>query len=420
MWWDLPDWERKYSRELTPKKRLDISQSRGCAVIYAPDLAKEMGYARDTIFYFSWQESAVLRVYNSPSEKPKRIDLSKFGYSPADLSQKIVRGVTVPWNTISDRRPCTDARYWYNYIQNKKKQWLSEEGVEEVKPPNIAVNKDDSVPVANFSSSRQSDELNDIQAYLMEHRSDIYRYFHTTNDQWRVLTQHGKEFQAERVLVFLIGCGYALGKEQGVNTLTKILTGLDLGQLAHPRIWFEAQPIPPRMNEGNTHLDLALGAIARREQTANGIMLDDSPQAWICFCEAKFNSDISLGVTHDPNRNQLARVIENAICFQNSGRYANDVCVTIITPRAFSHRRPMLERKFYEYKTNPRSLADDLIKSPLIKRSTRGWFYPPENVLTQRVMSNLKLRRLYFEYLIENLPSSDISDQVKSLWGDIV
>jgi len=261
-----------------------------------------------------------------------------------------------------------------------------------------------------------SDDLADIKAYLMDHRSEICGYFYTTNKQWNDFALN-RNCRSEKLWVFLISCGYALGKEQGVKTLAKVLTSLDLEQPAHPMIWFEALPLPPRMREGNTHLDLALGAIASRNCRNNGIMFDDSVPSWICFCEAKLESDISLRVTHDPKRNQLARVIENAICFQNSAKYADDVYVTVITLRASSHKYPLLKEKFDTYRENPDNLVNDLAKCCLDKRDRDNWLYPPN--LTQRITDSLKLGWVYFEDLLKNIPSSDISEQLKNLWSSI-
>ena len=134
--------------------------------------------------------------------------------------------------------------------------------------------------------------------------------------------------------LFLAACGYAIVGADGVARLTKILTGADLYQ-RYPKIWMEAMPLPPRKQEGNTHLDLAIGTIRGRGETKGGIELDDVSEPWICFCEMKMYSDLSHDVTHDLHRNQLARVAENALCFQHRGRYADRVDVALVTPKTF-------------------------------------------------------------------------------------
>ena len=95
-----------------------------------------------------------------------------------------------------------------------------------------------------------------------------------------------------------------MAREQGVTMLTRALTGSNQREPPNPKIWFEVLPIPPRKREGQTHLDLALGTIAKREGTESGIELDDVESPWICFCEMKWHSDISYRVTHDIHRNQ--------------------------------------------------------------------------------------------------------------------
>lgn len=416
---DIPYWER-YSLEISPDRPLDTTKSRGCAIIYAPEIAQSLGLDKHTLLYFSWSiTNAVFRIYHSESVPPERLDTSSHGYRRADVSRRTLKGITLP----NRHRPdLNDSRYWYNYIQVKKKQWFAEESNDKAESSDLAVQEnkvtDDNMPGTYTKPSRPSNGLSGIQSYLVDHKSVIRDYFCTTDDQWRELTEYRKRPQAEKVLTFLMGCGYALGREQGLQTLTKVLTGSVLKQPNQPMIWFEAQPIPPRMKEGNTHLDLALGAIARREGTANGIRFDTSTPSWICFCEAKVDSDISPRVKYDPNRNQLARVIENAICFQNSGKYPNDVYVTIIAPKAFSHKRPLLEKKFSAYKSNPKSLLHDLNQCRLPKRAKADWLYPYN--IAERITKSLKLQWVCFEDLVENLPDSDISGQIRGLWDDIM
>lgn len=170
------------------------------------------------------------------------------------------------------------------------------------------------------------------------------------------------------------------------------------------------------MNEGNTHVDLAIGAIARREGTKSGIRYDGTTAPWICFCEAKFSSDISLSVKYDTNRNQLVRDIENAICFQDSGIYAESVYVTIVTPRFYEYKRSKLESKYKGYKSNPAIIKEHLDACRLTKRNSDIWKYP--NDLFQRIIGALKIQRVYFEDLIEKLPGSEISEQIKLLWNE--
>ena len=60
----------------------------------------------------------------------------------------------------------------------------------------------------------------------------------------------------ETMWTFLVAVGYAAGSAQGVQKLSRLLTGQELPGPESPRIWLEALPFPPRKREGSTHLDL--------------------------------------------------------------------------------------------------------------------------------------------------------------------
>jgi hypothetical protein len=51
----------------------------------------------------------------------------------------------------------------------------------------------------------------------------------------------------------------------------------------------------------------------------------------------------------------------------------------------------------------------------LAKRNSDDWKYPDD--LFQRIR-DLKIQRVYFEDLIEKLPGSEISEQIKLLWDE--
>jgi len=261
-------------------------------------------------------------------------------------------------------------------------------------------------------------KLQHIQETLAGLKKQIYKYFYTTERQWQKFTQKINNYENEGIWVFLIACGYALGEQKGLNILTKILTGSEQEQPANHKIWFEAEPIPTRKGneEKNTHMDLSLGSIAKRFGTQSGIKLDTSNPSWVCFCEAKYNRDISCCVTHDPNRNQLIRVIDNAICFQDNGIYAERVYVTVITPKAYEHRRPLLESKLKEYQ-GKLSVIVDIERCQLSKRNSDDWLYPEDLAKRARVLS---LRRVFFEELINELPDSEVSNQIKELWSNLL
>lgn len=259
---------------------------------------------------------------------------------------------------------------------------------------------------------------------LTNYHGELTKYLYIGYARWDDLIARikreeqtsSRDFADEQIWTFLVACGYAILGEQGIARLTKILTGSNQKPPANPKIWFEVLPIPPRKGEGETHIDLALGTIAIREGTESGIKLDDVESPWVCFCEMKWYSDISISVTYDIHRNQLARVIENALCFQKSEKYAEKVHVTLVTPLIFrnaSLKSRLYQYKFGEYNTNRACLTDDLNACVLEKNNQPDWSFPSD--LTQRVTS-LSLWWAIYDELFENLPDSPIAAELKNFW----
>ena len=220
----------------------------------------------------------------------------------------------------------------------------------------------------------------------------------------------------EQVWTFLVACGYAVAGEEGVLRLTERLTGSLQESPASPTIWFEVVPTPPRKKEGGTHIDLALGTIAKREGTESGIELEDADSPWVCFCEMKWLSDISPGVSYDIHRNQLARVIENGVCFQRDGHYADGVYVTLVTPKVFRDRRVksrLYQYKYQDYAADRQHLVDDLNACVLEKRRSPDWAYPKH--LAERVQ-NLSLGWTTYDDLFADLPDSGIYPELTTFW----
>jgi len=266
--------------------------------------------------------------------------------------------------------------------------------------------------------------MNSLAEILMDYHDELAEYLYIGYARWDDLIKRiereertpSHDFADEQIWTFLVGCGYAIAGQQGIAMLTRTLTGLNQGQPTNQKIWFEVLPIPPRKGEGETHLDLALGTIARRKGRESGIELDDVESPWICFCEMKWYSDISIGVTDDIHRNQLARVIENALCFQRSGKYATKVHFTLVTPALFRNaplKSRLYQYKFGEYNKNRACLIDDLNACVLEKNDQPGWSFPSD--LTQRVTS-LSLWWATYDELFENLPDSMIATEVKNFW----
>jgi len=178
----------------------------------------------------------------------------------------------------------------------------------------------------------------------------------------------------------------------------------------------EVLPTAPRKKEGKSHIDLAIGNIVLRKGTESGIELDVSENSWVCFCEMKWRSDISYRVTYDINRNQLARVIETALCFQKAGTYAQEVYVNLVTPELFigpSGKSRLYQYKFNDYQSDSSTLLYDLEQCILEINKQSDWVYP-EN-MAQRIRS-LKLIWCSYDELFRNLPGSVIAAGIRDFW----
>jgi len=263
--------------------------------------------------------------------------------------------------------------------------------------------------------------MNSLADVLMNHHDEITKYLYIGYARWdelisRVKRQERKpsdDFADEQIWTFLVGCGYAIAGEDGVARLTKTLTGSNYKTPTNPRIWLEVLPIPPRKREGETHLDLVLGTIVRRNGTESGIELETVKFSWICFCEMKWYSDISYNVSYDQHRNQLIRVIENALCFQNRGKYAEKIHVVLVTPKIFqqaSTKSRLYQYKYAEYISDPSRIKADLDVCRLDQNERVDWNYPSD---IQDRISKLSLGWISYQALFESVPASSISDELK-------
>ncbi len=220
-------------------------------------------------------------------------------------------------------------------------------------------------------------------------------------------------FKDEQVWTFLAACGYAIAGAEGVKKLTKILTGSDLSQPDCAKIWMEVLPFPPRKREGNTNLDLALGTIKCRDETTGGIKLGSQSPSWICFCEMKWYSDISTSTTHDIHRNQLARVIENALYFNDGDRHSDCVYVALVTPKAFKNtnvKSRLYQYKFEEYEADRGHLVKDFEACVLEEKSEHAIGNVADRV------KKLTLRWSTYDEIFANIPNSKISEKLKEFW----
>lgn len=210
------------------------------------------------------------------------------------------------------------------------------------------------------------------------------------------------DFADEQVWTFLVGCAYAMQGLVGTSSLAQLLTGTSPPSAT--KAWFEVLPLPPRQREGNTHLDLAFGSIALRSGTESGIELGRDERSWILFVECKWYSDIACSVSYDKHRNQLARVIENAVYFNQGDRFAQEVHVSLVTPEVFKScpaNSRLYQYKYLEYsKVDTAELVGDLAASCLPHRRQF-----PE---IQQRLRCLHLHWVTYETLFQNIPDSQL------------
>jgi hypothetical protein len=149
----------------------------------------------------------------------------------------------------------------------------------------------------------------------------------------------------EQLWTFILACVYA-SSEGGPTELAGRLSDRSV---CSDKIWFEVLPRSPRRQEGPTNLDLALGHLDLRYGTDSGVELRQASDSEIIFCEFKWYSDIDCKITYDRHRNQLARVIENALLFRsNTGNFANRAHVCLVTPSIFRDKEGA--SRLYRYK----------------------------------------------------------------------
>lgn len=222
----------------------------------------------------------------------------------------------------------------------------------------------------------------------------------------------------EKVWTFLVATLFDTVPDQ--SNMVERLCGEPLNMDHRLDIWFEGQPIPPRKgtagdSEGNTKLDLAFGHVVPREGTGAGIAYGPpQPGSWVCFVEAKCLSDCSTTVSYDPLRNQIARVIENLLCFQGEGQFPERLFFTLLTPRLFmQHPNARLYGyKMREYFDHEKLLTD--IKQCCIPcRSNSGYIYPD---LLDR-LGALRMKWVCYEDLLE--PEFGTNLDIVSGPGDI-
>ena len=268
-----------------------------------------------------------------------------------------------------------------------------------------------------------------MQNWIKEETDHLRSFFRVTDERWDHLVRrlYGQlearrpDFYDEVVWTFLLGLSYAATGWDGIRKLESLLSGTTVDPAVQHPIRLEALPMPPRSKEGNTNVDLAIGAITDRttmnEGTTDrpakggGIAYDPTLGSSVTFSEMKWYSDISKSVTHDQHRNQLSRVIENAVTFQSNRLLVERVTVTLVTPRIFVGTEPksrLYHYKVEEYQKDPSILLAEWQRSyeRMPTRSQTDWRYPDDDHLLDILENRFTLQHLSFEELFENAPES--------------
>lgn len=261
-----------------------------------------------------------------------------------------------------------------------------------------------------------------MHAWIQKNAGDLRQFFRVTDDRWihlvgrlqKQLEAPLPDFYDEVVWTFLLGLSYAAGGWDGIRKLESTLSDAKVDSTAQHPIWLEALPMPPRRKEGNTNVDLAIGAITGRGDKEGGIAYDPALGPSVTFCEMKWYSDISKNVTHDQHRNQLSRVIENAVTFQGAQQLVEKVTVTLVTPQIFVGTEPksrLYHYKVGEYRRDPRILLAEWERSyhPMPKRVQSDWAYPDEARILEILEKRFTLQHLSFEELFLGAPESGFS-----------
>lgn len=213
-------------------------------------------------------------------------------------------------------------------------------------------------------------------------------------------------------------------EEEKLHILYNLLTGKELKKLDDwIKIAVEGQPLTHRVGEGNTYLDLAMGSIRKRENTESGIELDsDCNRLEFVFCEAKWKSDLSIGVSRCSIRNQLQRIIENSLIFAGE-KYDGKIFVTLITPKIYKkHYDLRVNTRFYacKYREYSSNLKEVFLKELDLIRELGTIPFIDENEIydrgknqeiVEKNLDKLILNWVTFEELLDNISDDELKKE---------
>jgi hypothetical protein len=206
--------------------------------------------------------------------------------------------------------------------------------------------------------------------------------------------------------------------EKGFAALSTVLTEGQCRWIPARHAWLEMLPMPPREgNHGESEIHTEVDLVVGDQEIRNGAksVVHFKPTAtpsWICMVEAKWLSDIACKTEYDSQRNQLVRLIETALTFQNPSfdpPFPDQVHVTLLTPAVFKHHwdgsgSRLYFYKFREYSEQPEVILRDIEGAKIEKRAdSPDWKYPED--LASR-LSRLRLHWVTYEALFNAMPDS--------------
>jgi hypothetical protein len=232
----------------------------------------------------------------------------------------------------------------------------------------------------------------------------------------------------EMIWTLLVACGYAAAGTGGVACLARLLAGDDVPVRDDSKIWLEVGPMSPRIKEGTTRIDLAVGDVESRNEKG-GISLRSVDDSWVCFCECKWYSDLSVKVANDAHRDQFVRVIENTISFQKARGERELVSrpfTTLITPGCFAPdcsnkpKTPMsrlYQYKFQEYVGDSSCILRDIDACELKPRIRSDFVHPVDvDDKLQQQIDALRLHWVTYDQLFQQLPDSPFREPIVAFW----
>jgi len=220
---------------------------------------------------------------------------------------------------------------------------------------------------------------------------------------------------------------YIIGKYiDNYNVAFEKICGFERND-THSNIFIEGQTTSPyKSNNENTKLDIACGAILKKDSTMCQLEYAKEGNA-VNFSLVKYLSDVNSNKTSNPCMNDFDMMLENLLCFQGENIFPDKIVLTLITPKCFKENP---ENRFYGYKMKdygynekkmvPKKLLDtiEFHQKSEIKRIEKEWKYP-DNI--QERIKKIELRWITMEELfgqqhraILDLDLTKVSDAKKA------